>query len=135
MSSERPGLRRCPSPQLDAIEVMERQLAELRRAAEQPAPGVELSSRDVDRLNIHAAFMCAVEALQLSGWSRNKIAGVLDVDPVTLKGWIEAGFRQRDQLPMWLVGAIGRLPEVAWTAFWRDVQRTRRIAPRNGTTG
>jgi hypothetical protein len=102
---------------------MEKQLAELRRAAEQPEPTEELSSRDVDRIKIHASFCAAIESLQLTGWSRNRIAGVFEVDPVTLRGWIEGGHRQRDQIPGWTIAALARFPECAWRAFIRESQR------------
>lgn len=116
------GLRRT-TPPLDAIEAMERQLAELRRAAEAPESEAELDSRDVDRLKIHAAFCAAIEALQLTGWSRNRIAAVIECDPVTLRGWLESGYRQRDQLPGWVIASLSRFPECAWRAFMRETQR------------
>jgi hypothetical protein len=116
-----PGLRRAQP--LDAIEAMERHLAEMRRAAEQPEPNVELSSRDLNRIKVHSSFCAAIEALQLINWSRNRIAAVLEVDPVTLKGWIENGFRQRDQLPGWVIPALTQFPDCAWRAFLRESQR------------
>jgi hypothetical protein len=117
-----PGIRRASAP-LDAIEVMEKQLAELRRAAEQPETIEELSSRDLDRIKVHCSFCAAIESLQLTGWSRNRIAIALEVDPVTLRGWIEGGHRQRDQIPGWAIAALSRLPECAWRSFLRESQR------------
>jgi hypothetical protein len=122
MNTLKPGLRRI-APALDAIEAMERQLADLRRAAENPEPTEELSSRDLDRIKVHSTFCAAIEALQLTGWSRNRIAGVFEVDPVTLRGWIEGGHRQRDQIPAWAIAALARFPECALRAFVRDSQR------------
>jgi hypothetical protein len=116
------GLRRV-APALDAIEVMEKQLAELRRAAEQPEPIEELSSRDLDRIKVHCSFCAAIEALQLTGWSRNRMASVFEIDPVTLRGWIEGGHRQRDQIPGWAIASLARFPECAWRAFIRESQR------------
>lgn len=116
-----PGLRKASS--LDALDAIEKQLAELRRAAEQVEHTEELSSRDLDRAKVHSSFCAAIEALLLMGWSRNRIATVFEVDPATLRGWLEGGHRQRDQLPAWAIASLARFPECAWRAFLRDSQR------------
>ena len=93
------------------------------------------TSRDADRRKVHAAFVKVTDALELSGWSRARIAHVLDVDPVTLKDWIETGHKQRNQLPGWLFSAMGRLPVDAFDLFLREAFGWRDSSKRNGTDG
>lgn len=109
-------------------------------AAEQRQTGVRkcgaASGRDSHRCTVHAAFVLFVEHLEERGWSRNKIASVFDVHPVTLKDWIEQGDRARNQLPGWAISAISRFPREAWAVFTDALFAAREpLSERSGTDG
>jgi hypothetical protein len=95
-------------------------LEQLRALVERMAPRPVAKARDASgrarhRSNVHAAFCAAIDELELSGWSRRQIAAHMEVDPVTLKDWYEAGDTQRSQLPYWVKSALPLQGRVAMT--------------------
>lgn len=72
--------------------------------------------RDRHRCKAHAAFCAAIETLEEQGWSKRRIAQHMEVDPVTLKDWYDAGDKQRAQIPGWVFSA---LPRAGHAAFMR----------------
>lgn len=97
-------------------ELIDQIRAELAKAEARPglAKGGK-SARDRHRCRVHAAFCEAIDALELDGWSRRQIAQHMEVDPVTLKDWYEAGNTQRSQLPAWIKSALPLQARVVMT--------------------
>lgn len=94
-----------------------------------------LDSRELHRRKVHAAFCAAVQACRDLGWTYSRIAEVLEVSKVTLGDWLEEP-RRRDQLGLWLLSAMDRLPPEARRAFDRAMVEWRApVLLRTGTHG
>jgi hypothetical protein len=101
-----------------------RQLAELAsqlEAEQKPKYLRAVSPRDGFRSKVHALVVDVVALLETMGYSRNRIATIFDVHPVTLKDYIEAGDKQRCQIPGWLFAAFAKLPSEAWELVQREM--------------
>lgn len=103
-----------------------RQLVELLEQ-EQARPKFlrSVSPRDCDRGQMHEVFRRVIEDLEQHGWSRNRIAEMVRVNPTTLMDWIDSGDKPRNQLPGWIVAAFTRLPDHAWDVFMRELTALR----------
>lgn len=106
-----------------------RQLAELAEKLEQeqarPKFLRSVSPRDCDRVAMHKVFQAVIESLETHGWSRNRIAEMLRVNPTTLMDWIDSGDKTRNQLPGWVFAAFTRLPDHAWDVYMRELTALR----------
>ena len=105
-----------------AIELIRQASAELEANENSSAKYLRaLTPRDGWRSNVHALVEDVVELLEDMGYSRNRIAALFDVHPVTLKDFIESGDKQRNQIPGWLFAAFARLPSEAWELVQREM--------------
>ena len=112
-----------------------RQLAELLEREERPKYLSSVAPRDCDRWTMHKVFRAVIEDIEQHGWSRNRIAETLRVNPTTLMDWIDSGDKPRNQLPGWIFAAFARLPDHAWDVFMRELTALRCSVRKDGADG
>jgi len=106
--------------------------AQLEREQSRPKYLSSVSPRDCDRGTVHEVFRAVIEDLETHGWSRNRIAETLRVDPTTLMDWIDSGDKKRNQLSGWVFAAFTRLPDHAWDVFMRELTALRCSVRKDG---
>lgn len=105
-----------------ALDLLRQAEAELEAADRKSAKYLRpVSRRDGWRSNVHALVVDVVALLEKMHYSRNRIAVLFDVHPVTLKDYIESGDKQRNQIPGWFLPAFARLPSEAWELVQREM--------------
>jgi hypothetical protein len=143
-ASVRPGLRKATS-RLDAIESLEAQLAEQRRAwTEEQSVVRSVAASDPraeDRCQFHAAFVAAIDSVHertIDGtyWSHAKVATAFGVSASQVSRWYNHGASKMAQIPGDVVHAIRRgLPLCAWDSFVAKLNSWRVSERRTGTNG
>ena len=120
---------------MNALDLLHQAARELEaERAERPKYLQSLSPRDSDRGTMHKVFRAVIEDIETHGWSRNRIAETLRVNPTTLMDWIDSGDKPRNQLPGWIFAAFTRLPDHAWDVFMRELTALR-CSVREGSDG